>query len=541
MRLAPGDAESYAARGRVRTLHGDYEAALADFTEAVRLAPRDAVARARRGLALLSLGRPKDALADCDQAAALAPRDALPYLARAHVHMQEGLPDVAVADLDRAVECDGHRMQALRLRALCHIDMHHLAQARADIEAALVLAPSGPAELVVRALLRGLDGEKTKALADLHAATAAAPTNPVARLGLVALLCDEHKINEAIDACNAVVQQGGASSTEALELCAMLRLSQNQSAQAVADCTRGLERIGRRADLYAIRSIANARNGDATAARDDWEKALQIDPRRRRLRRAEVYMDLKDAASAVSDLAEVVRLDPKGKEGYWRRAEAYCAMQPPRLDDAANDCSTLLELDGQDSLAHWLRGLTLLHRGDKAAAAAQLSRAIDLDPDDVHAYVSRATVRLEQHRDDEAIADATAAVERESEEATAYAIRGAAYADKHEDGKASADLARAAAIDNRYAAVRDAHENDVKRANMFTPPPIRSFTGLPGSAPSSSASRSAPPSGALLGWAAGFLGVVFLVALVGGFLRGRRRAWPPDATRIERNAAPNNR
>ncbi len=219
-----------------------------------------------------------------------------------------------------------------------------------------------------------------------------------------------------------------------------------------------------------------------------------------------------------------MRLDPTGKEGYWLRTLAYRAMQPPRLDDA-DECDRLLELDGEDSLAHRLRGLTLLHRGDKDAAVTELSRAIELDPDDVYAYVSRARVRLEQHRDDEAIADATAAVERESEEATAHAVRGMAYADKHEDGKASADLAKAAVIDGRYAAVRDAHENDVKRGAMFAMPPIAPFTGLPGSAPSPSSSRPTTPlSGEALGWAAGFLGVVFLVALVGGFLRGRRRA-----------------
>ena len=184
-------------------------------------------------------------------------------------------------------------------------------------------------------------------------------------------------------------------------------------------------------------------------------------------------MDLKDAAAACADLAEVVRLDPTGKEGYWRRAEAYCAMQPPRLDDAVHDCDRLLELDGEDSLAHRLRGVGLLHRGDKDAGVAELTRAIDLDPDDVHAYVSRARVRLEQHRDDEAIADATAAVERESEEATAYVIRGMAYADKHEDDTASADLAKAAAIDGRIRGRQGRARERRPNAAHIHDPPIR--------------------------------------------------------------------
>jgi len=43
--------------------------------------------------------------------------------------------------------------------------------------------------------------------------------------------------------------------------------------------------------------------------------------------------------------------------------------------------------------------------------------------------------------------------------------------------------------------------------------------------PSLDSSRPAPPlSGEVLGWAAGFLGLVFLIAFGGGFLKGRRRA-----------------
>ncbi len=279
VRLAPADAESYAARGRVRTFHGDNEAALADFTEAVRLDPQDAAARARRGLVLLYLGRPKEALADCDRAVELAPQDARPYVAQAHVHVDQNRLDLALADLGRALACDAGNLHALRLRSLCHMEMHHLARARADIEAALAVAPSCPPALIVRALCRVRDGEKTKARADIQTAAASAPANPLVRLAQAALLREEHKEKEAIEALTAIVDRDGEYASEALGLRAVVRLGMNQPAQATADCTRALERTRHKEEIYAIRSVADARNGDAAAAQADWEKALQIDPR----------------------------------------------------------------------------------------------------------------------------------------------------------------------------------------------------------------------------------------------------------------------
>jgi hypothetical protein len=67
---------------------------------------------------------------------------------------------------------------------------------------------------------------------------------------------------------------------------------------------------------------------------------------------------------------------------------------------------------------------------------------------------------------------------------------------------------------------------DIRNLPQITPVPAPNFDFKPDLhlTPALSSSRAVPPlSGEVLGWAAGFLGFVFLVALVGGFLKGRRR------------------
>ena len=49
-RLRPNDAEAYCSRGGEYRKRGDYDAAIADYTEAIRLEPNNAEAYFGRGL-----------------------------------------------------------------------------------------------------------------------------------------------------------------------------------------------------------------------------------------------------------------------------------------------------------------------------------------------------------------------------------------------------------------------------------------------------------------------------------------------------------
>ncbi|MEE3716964.1 tetratricopeptide repeat protein [Tumidithrix elongata RA019] len=77
VRLAPNDSNAYYCRGNSKVKLGDYQGAIADFTEVIRLDPNDANAYFSRGYAKYELGDKKVAIADYNEAAQLFKQQSL--------------------------------------------------------------------------------------------------------------------------------------------------------------------------------------------------------------------------------------------------------------------------------------------------------------------------------------------------------------------------------------------------------------------------------------------------------------------------------
>ena len=84
---------------------GDYEAAIAYYTEAVELNPRAAAAYVNRGVAYESTGDLDRALRDYGKALGLEPKPEA-YHNRGNVHFKRGEYDRAVRDYGKALELD---------------------------------------------------------------------------------------------------------------------------------------------------------------------------------------------------------------------------------------------------------------------------------------------------------------------------------------------------------------------------------------------------------------------------------------------------
>ena len=103
--LNAGYANSFTNRGCIYYVQGDYKAALADYSLAIRLGRRasNGVARNNRGLLFLKQGKPQQALHDLEEAVASAPEYANAHANLGVAYLLLGLEGEALMALSRAI------------------------------------------------------------------------------------------------------------------------------------------------------------------------------------------------------------------------------------------------------------------------------------------------------------------------------------------------------------------------------------------------------------------------------------------------------
>src|SRR5207249_511785 len=88
---------------------GQYDRAIADYTDALRLTPNDSKRYVARGWAYYGTFNIAAALADADKAIALGPKDPGPHELRASIHQRLGKTGEATGDLRAALRADPSR------------------------------------------------------------------------------------------------------------------------------------------------------------------------------------------------------------------------------------------------------------------------------------------------------------------------------------------------------------------------------------------------------------------------------------------------
>jgi lipoprotein NlpI len=97
---------AYNNRGLAKNSNGDFDGAIADFSEAIRLDPKYARAYNNRCLARNNKGQSDLALADCNEAIRLDPKYTSAYVNRGIVSLYAGLLPMALADFNQWSQFD---------------------------------------------------------------------------------------------------------------------------------------------------------------------------------------------------------------------------------------------------------------------------------------------------------------------------------------------------------------------------------------------------------------------------------------------------
>jgi tetratricopeptide (TPR) repeat protein len=135
------EARARIRQGNARLDAGDLEAALVDFTEAIRLDPRSAQAYNNRGLTHYRRGDLDGAAADYTAALRIDPAMAEAYYNRGVVRLRQNAPDAAIADFGNAVAINPNHAAAFAGRAMALAAKREFRRAVPDFEKALQLAP----------------------------------------------------------------------------------------------------------------------------------------------------------------------------------------------------------------------------------------------------------------------------------------------------------------------------------------------------------------------------------------------------------------
>jgi len=168
LRLYPGFADGFTARGRLNTLRGDTVAALADVDKAISISRNIVNAYLMRAELNSKTGKWEAAVTDMDEAIRLEPQEPDLYVNRAY--LRYNLDDFfgAMSDYNYALQLQPAHIAALFNRALLRYEVRDYDRAVDDFTGVLKLDPSNFHAVFNRGLIY-LEQEKyRKALVDLQ-------------------------------------------------------------------------------------------------------------------------------------------------------------------------------------------------------------------------------------------------------------------------------------------------------------------------------------------------------------------------------------
>ena len=166
---------AYANRGQMQEWKGDFNKAIADYTEAIRLDPKSAEAYVGRGYGNLRKGDVDKAVDDLTEAIRVDPKRGEAYVVRASIYHMTQCYEKAVADLTEAIRIDPKSDQTYQNRAAAYAEEGKFDQAIADCDAALALNPKGIATYDFRGLAYLRKGDFDGAIASFSERIRVAP------------------------------------------------------------------------------------------------------------------------------------------------------------------------------------------------------------------------------------------------------------------------------------------------------------------------------------------------------------------------------
>ena len=348
------DGAYYAYLGRADACYdkGDYDNAIADYTQAIKLNPNYANTYCKRGVSYHAKGDYDNTIADCTQAIHLNPDFATAYFGRGWAYYAKGYYDNAITNYTQAIHLKPDYADAYYNRGEAYSDIEDYDNAIADYTQAIKLNP---------------------------------------------------------DFVDAYYNRGQAY--YAIE----------DYDNAIADYTQAIELNPDFADAYFDRAYTYHDKEDYDNVIADLTQAIKLKPdyADAYFGRGWAYYAIEDYGNAIADYTQAIKLNPDFAEAYSWLAQAYYWRGEAYLrgfdyDNAIKNFTQAIKLNPDFADAYYNRGLNYFAKGNYDCAISDLTQVIRLEPN--HAKARDLRSQVYQRKDDykRAIVDSDKAAARRS-------------------------------------------------------------------------------------------------------------------------------
>ncbi len=356
----------------------------------------------------------------------------------------QGDYDDAIEACSRAIELGLDNAMVFLSRGIAYAATERFELAASDCESALALEPDNPLAFHLRGTLSMEEGELDAAMESFDKARRLAPdwSEPREHISLL------HRIKEnpqaAIDEQSHLVAQEPKNPSHYVNR-AFARAQLGDFKQARDDYDRAIELDGENEDIYFYRGTYFVQRQEYELALSDFNRVLEIasDHDDARLQRATVLLHLRRQSEALDDFAKLIAKHPDDPSAYTGRAYAFQLIGNEK--DADEDARKLLDIIPEQSVRVNVNSLTAkIHRlrNDEQyhQALGIADEIISMAPDETVGYRLRGSLHWDLEQFVEAFDDFTRVLDIDPSEPEVLSARGQVQAEMGEWRAALDDL-----------------------------------------------------------------------------------------------------
>ena len=422
-------ASAYRNRGVIYERWNNIAAAISDFEKHLAFNPPDADAV----LTHIANLRNQQNIGGNNPVVNTTPTSASEYFDRAFKKFEEADFAGAIEDYTQVIQLDPTDHVAWYNRGLARWNLRQNDEAIADYTQAIKLKPDYARAFYNRAIVRGAKGDLQGEIDDYTESIRLDPKYHQAYNNRAATFIDMKQFDLAIMDANQAIWLK-EDYTDAYYNRGLAKKNMGDVSGALADYNKALEINPDYNKAYRSRGIIYEERGDLLLAKADYENYVRlggIEPDKIRGWIAEIDAKLAGGASGIGD--------PNQMTAAQLFKRAFEKHEQGDYNGSIEDYSAVLEINPDDHIVWYNRGLGYYRIDENEKAEADYTRCIELNPNYINAYYNRGLARKRLGNSAGAMDDYDETIRRDANYINVYRARGIIYEDNGEFAKAIAD------------------------------------------------------------------------------------------------------